>query len=219
MREVNRAQLGFADLELRQWARVDPVRRQSGAFRDAQGAVLDLVHRALTRQLKHRRHGRTGMSAEQVRRSFVLMRLKSWDYRARAERLADGYTLRLFTRFDGAPVPRHDAFPRGVVQWQVDTLRRINQGLVKVAVKMGLEQVSRLRLDTTVVETDIRCPRDSGMLWDTVRVCSRLVDRISALVPGACKEVPRRSRRARRRMQEIARMRQRAQRRRTRARK
>ena len=219
MREIKRTQLGFADWELRQRVRVDPVLRQIGEFLDAQGAVLDLVHRDLTRQLKHRRLGRAGMSAEQVLRSFVLMRLKNWDYRELAERIADGYTLRLFTRFDGSPVPRHDAFQRGFVQLQIDTLRRINEGLLSVAVRMGLEQLSKLRLDTTVVETDIRYPRDSGMLWDTVRVLSRLVARLSELVPAAGNEFPHRSRRAKRRMQEIARMRERAQRRRTLARK
>ena len=103
MREVKRTQLGFADLELRQRVRWNPVLRQIGEFLDAQGALLNLVHRDLTRQLKHRRPGRVGMSAEQVLRSFVLMRLKNWDYRELAERIADGYTLRLFTRFDGAP--------------------------------------------------------------------------------------------------------------------
>ena len=73
---------------------------------------------------------------------------------------------------------------------QADTLRRINEGLLTVAVKMGLEEVSKLRLDTTVVETDIRYPRDSGMLWDTVRVLSRLVDRLRALVPAAARGFP-----------------------------
>lgn len=219
MREVKRTQLGFADLELRQQVRVDPGLRQIDALLDAQGDVLDLVHRDLTRQLTHRRTGRAGMSAEQVLRAFVLMRLKNWDYRELAERIADGYTLRRFTRFDGAPVPRHDAFQRGFVQLQADTLRRINEGLVRVAVQMGLEQIRTLRLDTTVVETDIRYPRDSGMLWDTVRVLTRLVERLRTHVPRAGAGFPRRTRRAKRRMQEIARMRARGHRRRTLARK
>lgn len=219
MREVKRTQLGFADLELRQQVRWNPVLRQIDAFLDAQGALLTLVHRDLIRQLTHRRTGRAGMSAEQVLRSFVLMRLKNWDYRELAERIADGYTLRQFTRFDGAAVPRHDAFQRGFVQLQADTLRRINEGLITVAVQMSLEEITTLRLDTTVVETAIRYPRDSSMLWDTVRVLSRLVDRISERVPTAGKEFPHRGRRAKRRMQEIARMRERAQRRRTLARK
>ena len=219
MRELKRQQPGFADLELWRLVRPDPVLQQISAFLDAQGELLNLVHRDLTQQLENKRRGRAGISAEQVLRSFVLMRLKNWDYRELAERIADGYTLRQFTRFDCSPVPRHDAFNRSFIQLKAHTLRRINDALVQVAVQMGLEQVTKLRLDTTVVETDIRYPRDSGLLWDTVRVLSRLVDSLADLAPAACTGFPRRTRRAKRRMQEIGRMRERAQRPRALARK
>jgi len=53
------------------------------------------------------------------------------------------------------------------------------------------------------------------MLWDTVRVLSRLVDYIAAIAPKACAGFPHRTRRAKRRMQEIGRMRERRQRQRT----
>jgi IS5 family transposase len=84
---------------------------------------------------------------------------------------------------------------------------------------MGLEDASKLRVDTTVVETDIRYPRDSGLLWDTVRVLTRLVQSIEEFVPEACQGFPSRVRRAKRRMQEIGRMREQAHRKRTLARK
>jgi transposase, IS5 family len=219
MRELRRTQPSFADLELWQQVRLDPLLRQISAFLDQRGEVLTAVHRDLRRQRKDQRSGRAGMNAEQVLRSFVLMRLKNWDYRELAERVADGYTLRQFTRFHCAAVPRHHAFHRAFVQLTVETLRRINQAVVAVAVTMGLEDVHKLRMDTTVVETDIRYPRDSGLLWDTVRVLSRLVDRIEELAPESGQGFPRRTRRAKRRMQEIGRMRERAQRPRTLARK
>ena len=219
MREVKRRQFSFADLELWRQMRANPVLEQISEFLDTQDELLNLVHRDLSRQLKNKRSGRAGMSAEQVLRAFVLMRLKNWDYRELAERIADGYTLRLFARFGGSLVPRHDAFQRSFVQLKADTLRRINDALVSVAVKMGLEQVNKLRLDTTVVETDIHYPRDSVLLYDTVRVLTRLVGSMGELAPEACQGFPRRTRRAKRRMQEIGRMRERVQRRRTLARK
>ena len=36
---------------------------------------------------------------------------------------------------------------------------------------------SKLRLDTTAVETDIHHPTDNTLLWDVVRVVTRLVGR------------------------------------------
>lgn len=219
MREIKQAQIGFADLELGRSVRLDPLLQQISDFLDRHGELVAAVHRDLSRSLKHARRGRRGLNAEQVLRAFVLMRTKNWDYRELAERIADGFTLRQFTRFASAPVPRHHAFHRAFVRLQVATLRQINNAIVTAAVQMGLEDVEKLRLDTTVVETDIRYPRDSGLLWDTVRVLSRLVEHIGEIAPAACKTFPRRTRRAKRRMQEIGRMRERAQRARSLARK
>ena len=219
MREIARTQISFADLEVGRRVRLDPLLQQISDFLDRHGELVTAVHRDLRRSLKHARRGRRGLNAEQVLRAFVLMRTKNWDYRELAERVADGFTLRQFTRFDSAPVPRHHAFHRAFVRLQPATLRRINEAIVAAAVQMGLEDVDKLRLDTTVVETDIRYPRDSGLLWDTVRVLSRLVEHIGEIAPAACARFPRRTRRAKRRMQEIGRMRARAQRARTLARK
>jgi len=219
MREITRTQISFADLEVGRRVRLEPLLQQISDFLDRHGELVTAVHRDLSRSLKHARRGRRGLNAEQVLRSFVLMRTKNWDYRELAERIADGFTLRQFTRFDSAPVPRHHAFHHAFMRLQAATLRRINEAIVAAAVRVGLEDVDKLRLDTTVVETDIRYPRDSGLLWDTVRVLSRLVEHIGDLAPAACATFPRRTRRAKRRMQEIGRMRERAQRARSLARK
>jgi hypothetical protein len=45
--------------------------------------------------------------------------------------------------------------------------------------KHGLENGAKLRVDTTVVETDIHYPTDSTLLWDVVRVLTRLVGRLA----------------------------------------
>lgn len=220
MRELWRQQLGFADLELwRQGVRLDPLLEKISEFLDRHHDLIAVVHTDLVRGCKQAARGRRGLSADQVLRAVVLKQVKSWDYRELRERIADGLTLRQFTRFDAAPVPKHDAFHRAFVALTPDTLRRINDAVVAAAVQLGIEDGRQLRVDTTVVETDIRYPRDSGLLWDSVRVISRIVATLRRLAPEACRSFPDRTRRARRRMQEIARMRERAQRQRTLARK
>ena len=84
--------------------------------------------------------------------------MKNWDYRELRERIADGYTLRRFTQFDSQRVPKHDAFNRAVNRLRPTTLEAINQATIHAAVELGLEDGKKLRVDTTVVETDIlRC--------------------------------------------------------------
>lgn len=86
------------------------------------------------------------------------------------------------------------------------TLEVINDSVIKAAVALGLENGKKLRVDTTVVETDIHYPTDSTLLWDTVRVITRLVGKLNDLLPHGMPGFTNRSRSARRRMQEIMRM-------------
>jgi hypothetical protein len=59
------------------------------------------------------------------------------------------------------------------------TLETINDFVVEATVTLGLEDGSELRVDTTVVETDIRHPTDNTLLWDVVRVLTRLPGRLA----------------------------------------
>lgn len=57
-----------------------------------------------------------------------------------------------------------------------------------------------------MVETDIHYPTDSTLLWDTVRVVTRLVGKLDDLLPDGVPGFTIRTRSARRRIQEIQRM-------------
>lgn len=199
--------LTFADFELQaQGVALDATLRALAAFLDAHADLVALVHQDLVRGLKRPRTGREGLDATQVLRAFVLQRIKAWDLRELRERLADGYTLRRFTTFDARPVPKHDAFHRAFCRLTPATVRALNDAVVQAAVALGLEDGARLRVDTTVVETDIHWPTDSGLLWDAVRVLTRLVKRLGEQVPTARRGFADRTRRARRRMQELHRL-------------
>jgi hypothetical protein len=101
------------------------------------------------------------------------------DYRELRERIADGLTLRQFTDFYCAPVPKHDAFNRGFNRLTPETLKAVNELVIQAAVALGLEDGAKLRVDTTVVETDIHHPTDNTLLWDVVRVITRWVKRLA----------------------------------------
>ncbi len=161
----------------------------------------------LTRGLKNAETGRPGLTPQQIVRSLVLMRIKNLNYRELSERIADGYTLRQFTDFYCRPVPRHDAFHRGFTRLTPETLKAINDLVVQAAVELGLEDGQKLRVDTTVVQTDIHFPTDSTLLWDAIRVVTRLMGQLAAaLGRRRIRGFRDRTRSARRRMQELQRM-------------
>jgi IS5 family transposase len=200
-------QLSFADLELqRQGLAVDATLHAIGQFLDAQAELIERVRDDLVRGLRQPHTGRDGLTAEQTLRAYVLKHVKNWDLRELRDRTADGFTLRIFTRFFSAPVPTHTAFHRAFCRLRPETVRALNEAVVRAAVAQGLEDGQWLRSDTTVVETNIHFPTDSGLLWDGVRVLTRLVGKIQALLPEQALPFVNHTRRARRRMQEIHRL-------------
>jgi transposase, IS5 family len=201
------SQTSFADLEfLGQGIRLEPMLQAISNFLDRHGHLVEKVRRDLERGLKNPKIGRNGLTAHQVLRSLTLMRVKNWHYRELRERITDGYTLRRFTRFYSKLVPKHDAFNRAFNRLTPATLEAINAIVVKSAVALGLENGKKLRVDTTVVESDIHHPTDSTLLWDSVRVITRLVGQLNDLLPHGVPGFTNRTRSARRRMQEIQRM-------------
>jgi len=200
-------QISFADLELlRQGVQMDPDLKQISAYADQHPELIEAVEPELHHGLKKPRTGRPGLTAAQVILSWILMRIKNWHYRELAQRIGDGFSLRIFTRFYSHPVPKHDAFHRGHNRLTPDLVQRLNDILIQAAVQDGLEDGEAVRGDTTVVETDIRHPTDASLLWDTVRVISRCLKQLRQLVPHELPRYPKRTRAAKRRMLELQRM-------------
>src|SRR6266705_3595531 len=181
-------QLSFADLELQfQGVQLDPLLRTIAEFLDQHLTLIEQVRKDLERGLKNPRTGRNGIAPSQVLRSLVLMRVKNWDYRELQERI-------------------HDGFNRAFNRLTPQTLRDINQLVVQAAVQLGLEDGKTLRVDTTVVESNIHYPTDATLLWDAVRTITRLIADLHEKLPDGVQGFTNRTRSARRRMQAIQRM-------------
>jgi IS5 family transposase len=200
-------QISFADIEfLTQGVELDPILKRISDFLDHQPEIVERVSQDLKRGLKKPDTGRTAMTPAQVLRSLILMRVKNWDYRELSERIGDGYTLRRFSGFYSQRVPKHDAFNRAFNKLRPQTLQAINELVLKAAVNLGVEDGKKLRVDTTVSESDIHYPTDSTLLWDVVRVITRLIGRLGEVLPKGIVSFTNRRRAARRRMQELQRM-------------
>jgi IS5 family transposase len=207
MSRLQDPQFSFADLELRnQGVQLDPLLQGIFAFLDDHDTLVEQVRQDLVRGLKKPNTGRDGITPSQALRSLILMRVKDWDYRELRERINDGYTLRAFTDFNSHRVPKHDAFNRVFHRLTPATLQAIHQVVIQAAVELGLEDGKRLRVDTTVVETDVHFPTDATLLWDTVRTVTRLVMDLDERLPRGVQGFTNRTRSARRRMQKLERM-------------
>ncbi|MBL8228293.1 MAG: ISNCY family transposase [Bryobacterales bacterium] len=200
------SQLSFADLEKQEHLQRNGLLWAVKKLLDQNGELVQQIRGDLEQGLKKPTQGRHGINASQTLCSLVLMRIKDWDYRELRERIDDGMALRCFTGFYSHSVPKHDAFNRAFRRISPKTMRAINEMVIADAVGLGVEDGKTLRVDTTVVETNIHHPTDSTLLWDAVRTLHRLGKQLRHAVPGRLPRFSNRTLSARRRMQEIQRM-------------
>jgi hypothetical protein len=84
-------------------------------------------------------------------------------------------------------------------------IKQIHDRIVQLAQAEQVVQGRRMRVDTTVVETNIHYPTDGGLLGDGVRVLTRTVKKITKLVGTAGVKLRDRSRGVKFRLLEIGR--------------
>jgi len=167
----------------------------SAQLRGLRGAAAR-VTADLQRGVQHKERGRPGLSGEQVLRMLVLKQLTGFSYTALAFHLADSSTYRRFCQLgiDGR-APGAATLQANIKRVQPATLEWINQRLLRRAQSRGLESGQLLRVDSTAVETNIHHPNDSSLLFDGVRVLSRLVREASELVEVEFSDHTRRAKR------------------------
>jgi IS5 family transposase len=161
----------------------DPVLRQIDLVLDDEDLV-DQVTAALTRRhpLSARR-GRLGTPAAVVLRMLVLKHLYDWSFDECEREVRGGLVYRAFCRIDGERVPDAKTLIRLAHVLDGPLLTRLLERLVAIARQRRVVHGRRLRVDTTVVETTIHYPTDSGLLADGVRVLTRTMQRLSACLP------------------------------------
>jgi len=121
--------------------------------------------------------GRNSTPVEVVLRMLVVKRLYGYSYEETVERVSDSLNLRRFCRVYLNDVPVDTRLLRWANLIQPKTLEKFNQRIVQLAVERKVTRGRKLRMDGTVVESNIRPPSDSRLLADSVRVLARSVVR------------------------------------------
>jgi IS5 family transposase len=168
--------------------------KKISAIIDDNPDIVAAVHADLTEGSTD--SGSHGMSAEQVLRCAVVKQYKQYSYRELWERLKDGVSLRWFTRFYCDPIPHYTTLQKVIKTIKADTWARINEALLSYAQEKKVERGKSLRVDTTVVGTNIAYPLDSHLLWDSIRVLTRIMERSRQDIPDINFAFAKRTRRA-----------------------
>jgi IS5 family transposase len=90
--------------------------------------------------------------------------------------LEDSLTFRFFCRFEFQDSFKKSTLNQNIKAISPESWEAINRCLIKFAEAEAIEQGRKVRIDCTVVESNIHAPYDSELLWDGVRVLTRLLD-------------------------------------------
>ena len=139
--------------------------------------ICDLVYQDLcANRCVKTSSGARGMSAEQVLRAAIVKALFGFTYKELAFHLIDSRTLRRFCLIGFADMGfKKSVLNKNIKALSADTWEQINRQLLGQAAAEKTEKAREVRIDCTVVETNIHAPTDSSLLFDAVRVLTRLL--------------------------------------------
>ena len=207
MIEMRRAQRSFGDGLIAEEVsdlREDWMRHADQVLADEQ--IVAAVYDALgKRHPKSRRRGRLGVPAEVVLRLLILKHIRNWSYGVLEREVRANLVYRDFTRVGAGKTPDAKTMGRWGVALGAGVIKQIHARMVSMAQRNGLTEGRRMRVDTTVVETNIHYPTDSSLLGDGVRVLTRTMKKITEIVGEVGTKLRDRSRSVKLRVLDIAR--------------
>lgn len=169
------------------------------------GQLLEIIQEELSKRCKKSKtRGRPGTTAEVVLRMLLLKHIRGWSFEGVAREVRANLVYREFTGIGGGKVPDDKTMGRLARQLGSAAIETLHQRMVAIAVEKKVVEGRRMRVDTTVVETNIHYPTDSTLMGDGVRVLTRVMKTVAGAAGEAGTKFRDRSRSIKRRILEIA---------------
>src|SRR6266702_4243857 len=208
MIDMRRAQLSFGDGLIAEEVsdlREDWMKHADAVLADEE--IVAAVYEALAkRHPKSRCRGRRVAPADMVLRLLTLKPIRNWSYEELEREVRANLVYRDFTHVGGGKMPDAKTMGRWGLALGPQVLKQIHERIVKIARDKGVTAGRRMRVDTTVVETNIHHPTDSTLLGDGVRVLTRVMRKITKIAGAVGTRLRDRSRSVKFRLLEIARV-------------
>jgi transposase, IS5 family len=168
--------------------------------------LVATIYEALAkRRPKSRSRGRQATPAEVVLRLMILKHVRNWSYYILEREVRANLVYRDFTRVGAAKMPDAKTMGRWGRALGPQVIKQVHGQIVEIARTKEVIEGRRMRVDTTVTETNIHHPTDSSLLGDGVRVLTRTMKKITKIAGEVGTKLRDRSRSVKLRVLDIAR--------------
>lgn len=139
--------------------------------------------------------GRPTIAMETFVRLMVLKARYRWGYRTLVAEVSDSIHLRRFARISlSERVPDESTVRKLTRRIGADTVNELTRALIVTATRSRRFRVRAVRIDSTVIEADVKYPTDAGLAGAGVRALAREGKKLAALVGEQKRRVRDRSR-------------------------
>src|SRR3954447_7851289 len=168
--------------------------------------LIDVVYEAQgERHRQSATRGRAQTPAEMVLRLLLLKHVRNWSFDTLEREVKMNLAYRDFTRIGLGKVPDAKTLARIAQALGGEVMVKLHERLVAIAREKGAVRGYKMRVDTTVVESNIHYPTDSSLLGDGARVLTRTMKKIEQQAAGKLKRKVRdRTRSVNKRVRAIA---------------
>lgn len=114
-------------------------------------------------------------SVELIVRAAIYKELKGLDYRELEYQQEDSRICDQFLKIDGRHQYSFQMYQKYISKIKPESLEELLVSLNKIAIGEGLEDIEKLRTDSTVVQTNIHYPTNNALVWDCIKESHRLL--------------------------------------------
>lgn len=138
--------------------------------------IINIVKDDIIGKEKENNFGRKDTpSVEQILRAAIYKEMNGMDYRDLEFAQLDSRICELFIKLDLREPFSFQMYQKYISRIKAGTLQKVLVEINKIAILEGFEDISKIRQDTTVVETNIHYPTNNSLVFDCIRECHKLL--------------------------------------------
>jgi len=141
--------------------------------------LYEIVREDITRGDEGSKIGRQDIpTVEQIVRAAIYKEMKHLTYRELEYEQYDSRICSIFIKLQGRKPFSFEAYHKYIARIRGESLERMMVAINTIAMGEGFEDGSKVRADTTVVETNIHYPTNNSLIWDCMQDIHRLLKKL-----------------------------------------